>query len=109
MSISFVFDILGVIAFSMSGVLSGVHKRLDIFGIFIIAFVTAVGGGTLRDVLIHVPVFWMQNMLYVYLIFAAAIIALIFRRKLYYLKRSLFLFDTIGISLYTIIGINKGI
>lgn len=109
MSISFVFDILGVIAFSISGVLSGVNKRLDIFGIFIIAFVTSVGGGTLRDILIDQPVFWMQNMLYSYLIFVAGLLAVIFRKKLYYLKNSLFLFDTIGISLYTIIGIQKGI
>jgi len=109
MSISLVIDILGVIAFSMSGVLSAVHKRLDIFGIFVIAFVTSVGGGTIRDVLLDVPIVWMQNMLYVSVIFGAAVIAVIFRRKLNYVKRSLFLFDTIGISLYTILGIQKGV
>lgn len=75
MSISLVIDILGVIAFSMSGVLSAVHKRLDIFGIFVIAFVTSVGGGTIRDVLLDVPIVWMQNMLYVSVIFGAAVIA----------------------------------
>lgn len=109
MSISVVIDILGVIAFSMSGVLSAVHKRMDIFGIFVIAFVTAIGGGTIRDILLDVPIVWMQNMLYVSVILIAAVIAVIFRRKLNYVKHSLFLFDTIGISLYTILGVQKGI
>ena len=60
-------DILGTIAFSISGVLVALSKRMDPFGILIIAFVTAVGGGTLRDVLIgDTPVSWMNNMTYTY-------------------------------------------
>src|SRR5690554_4561353 len=85
------------------------HKRMDLFGIFIIAFVTAVGGGTLRDVLLKADIVWMHNMTYVYVIFGAAVFAIIFRKKLNYLRKSLFLFDTVGIALYTVVGVEKGI
>lgn len=103
-------DILGTIAFAISGVLVALHKRMDFFGVLIIAFVTAVGGGTLRDVLVGLtPVAWMSQMIYVYVILASTIFAIVFRRRLNYLRTSLFLFDTIGIGLYTVVGIEKGL
>ena len=104
-----IIDILGVIAFSISGVLSSMKKKMDPFGILIIAFVTSVGGGTLRDILIGFPVAWMRNLTYVHVILATTVFAIIFRKKLIFLRRSLFLFDTVGIGLYTIIGVEKGI
>lgn len=85
------------------------NKRLDPFGILIIAFVTAVGGGTLRDILIEANIAWMRNLTYVYVIFGSTIFAVVFRKRLNYIRRSLFLFDTIGIALYTIVGVEKGI
>ncbi|WP_460219499.1 trimeric intracellular cation channel family protein [Psychroserpens sp. MEBiC05023] len=103
-------DILGTIAFAISGVLVALDKRMDAFGVLIIAFVTAVGGGTLRDVMVGVnPVSWMTNMTYVYVIVASAVFAVVLRKKINYLRRSLFLFDTIGIGLYTVVGIETGI
>ena len=103
-------DLIGTMAFAISGVLTAFHKRLDPFGVFIIAFVTAVGGGTLRDMLIgRTPVGWMQDINYVYVIGLGYIIALIFRRKLDRLRTSLFLFDTIGLGVFTLIGLEKGI
>ncbi|GGG58547.1 trimeric intracellular cation channel family protein [Bizionia arctica] len=103
-------DILGTIAFAISGVLVALNKRMDPFGILIIAFVTAVGGGTLRDVLIgDTPVSWMKNMTYVYVIFGSTVFAVVFRKKIDYLRKSLLLFDTIGIGLYTVVGVEKGI
>lgn len=106
----FIADILGTVAFAISGALAAYKRKLDVFGIFIIAFVTAVGGGTLRDVMIgNVPVFWMQNLTYVYLIGISVVLAIIFREKINYLRKTLFLFDTIGIGLYTVIGVEKGI
>lgn len=109
MKLILLIDILGTIAFAISGVLSALNKRLDPFGILIIAFVAAVGGGTLRDILIDVPVAWMRNLTFVYVIFFSTIFAVIFRKRLNYIRRSLFLFDTIGIALYTIVGVEKGI
>lgn len=103
-------DILGTIAFAISGVLVAFHKKMDVFGILIIAFVTAVGGGTLRDLLIgNTPVSWMLDMNYTYAILTSAVFAIIFRKKINYLRTSLFLFDTIGIGLYTVVGIEKGL
>jgi len=103
-------DLIGTMAFAISGVLTAFHKRLDPFGVFIIAFVTAVGGGTLRDMLIgRTPVGWMRDVNYVYVIGLGYIIALLFRRKLDRLRTSLFLFDTIGLGVFTLIGLEKGI
>lgn len=103
-------DILGTIAFAISGALSAMNRKLDLFGIFIIGFVTSIGGGTLRDVLIgNTPVSWMQNTSILYIISTVVLLAIIFRNKLDYLKQSLFLFDTIGLGICTIIGVEKGI
>lgn len=103
-------EILGTIAFAISGALAAMDRRLDLFGIFIIAFVTAIGGGTLRDALMgNTPVSWMENTIYVYLIGFVTILAIIFRDKINYLKTSLFLFDTIGLGVFTITGVEIGI
>ncbi len=106
----YLLDIFGTIAFAISGVLIAMNKRMDPFGILIIAFVTAVGGGTLRDVLIgETPVSWMKDMNYTYVILFSTVLAVLIKQKIYYLRTSLFLFDTIGIGLYTVVGIEKGI
>ncbi|UWX53986.1 trimeric intracellular cation channel family protein [Maribacter litopenaei] len=103
-------DILGTIAFAISGVLVAMDKRLDVFGVFIIAFVTAVGGGTLRDVLIgNTPVGWMTQPNYTVIIIITVILSILFAGRLKHFRKSLFLFDTIGIGLYTMIGIQKGL
>ena len=103
-------DILGTIAFAISGVLVAMEKRLDLFGILIVAFVTAIGGGTLRDLLIgNTPVVWMRSTVYVITIVATVVIAIGFAKQLKYLRTSLFLFDTVGIGLYTLIGVDKGL
>ncbi|MGB7786270.1 MAG: trimeric intracellular cation channel family protein [Salinimicrobium sp.] len=105
-----ILDLLGTIAFAISGALAAMDRRLDLFGIFIIAFVTAIGGGTVRDILIgNTPVTWMENIIYIYLIGVVTIFAIIFRNKLNFLKRSLFLFDTIGLGIFTITGVEIGV
>ena len=104
-----VLDVLGTISFAVSGVLTAYHKKLDPFGVFIIAYVTAVGGGTLRDVLIgNTPVAWMIDIKYVYIIALSVVLSILFIKKISYLRTSLFLFDTIGLGVFTIIGIEKG-
>jgi uncharacterized membrane protein YeiH len=103
-------DIIGTVAFALSGALTAMSKKLDLFGVFIIAFVTAVGGGTLRDVMIgKTPVGWMLDLEYVYVICIAFALALVFRKKFERLRTSLFLFDTIGLGVFTLIGLEKGI
>lgn len=106
----YLLDILGTLAFAISGVLTAMNKKMDPFGVFVIAFVTAVGGGTLRDVLIgRTPVGWMLDLNYVYIIATGFLLAVIFRKKLEKLRTSLFLFDTIGLGVFTLIGLEKGL
>jgi len=83
---------------------------MDTLGVFIIAFVTAVGGGTLRDILVDAHrITWMINLQYIYTIFGAVILAIIFRKKIENLSKSLFLFDTIGLGIFTIAGTEIGL
>ncbi len=102
--------VAGVFAFAISGALTAMEKRLDVFGVFIIAFATAVGGGSLRDVIIaDRSVFWLVEPIYTYIIVGSTLIAILFRSKLGHLRKTLSLFDTIGLALYTIIGVQIGI
>lgn len=104
------FDIAGTIAFAISGALTAMEKKLDLFGVFIIALVTSIGGGTLRDMLIgNTPVTWLLNLQSFYIVFAMVLITITFRKRLNYFRTSLLLFDTIGLSVFTIIGIQKGL
>lgn len=101
-------DYAGTFAFAISGILAGMDRKFDLFGVFILGFVTAVGGGTLRDVLIgSTPVSWMQNEVYVYIAIASVILVYLFSNTIMRMKKGLFLFDTIGIGLFTILGLQK--
>ncbi len=105
-----IIDLLGTIAFAISGAMAAFNKKLDLFGIVIIAFVTAAGGGTLRDILIGVkPVSWMLNMQLVYTILICVLVSFLFRKHLLKLTKTLFLFDAIGIGLYTVVGLEMGL
>ncbi len=101
--------IIGVFSFAISGALTAMQKRFDIFGIIIIGFATAVGGGTIRDLLIGKPIFWLVEPTYIYFIIGGSIFAMIFRRKLSYLSKALLFFDTVGLGLFTIMGVEIGL
>jgi len=104
------FDYIGTFVFAISGTLTAATKRLDFFGATVIGFVTAVGGGTLRDMMLgDLPVSWMQNLNYFWLIIAGVMVTIIFRKQVMQLKRTLFLFDTIGIAVFTILGLKKAL
>lgn len=103
-------DLLGTFAFAISGALSAAEKRYDIFGVFFVAFITAVGGGTTRDLLLGLtPVFWMQTYNYILIIFLAVITTFIFYKQVLKWRKALFLFDSIGLGVFTIIGMQKAI
>lgn len=102
-------EILGTMAFSMSGSFAAMQKRLDPFGVLIIAFITSVGGGTVRDLLLDVPVFWMHDFWMCILIFSTAILAMIFKSIEKKFQVTLFIFDSFGLGLFTIIGLLKGL
>jgi len=101
-------DLIGTFVFALSGALAGANQRFDAFGAFVIAFVTAVGGGTLRDMMIgQTPVAWMNDTRYIYLILVALLCSYFFKRYVLKLRMTLFLFDAIGIGLFTILGVQK--
>jgi len=93
----------------MSGSFAAMQKRLDPFGVLIIAFVTSVGGGTIRDLILDVPVFWMHDMVICTVIFITTIVSMIFKSVEKKFKVTLFIFDSFGLGLFTIIGIQKGL
>jgi len=103
-------DILGTVAFSISGVIAAMDKRLDMFGIFIIAFVTAMGGGTLRDILIgDTPVGWMHDPVYGVIVFISVVIGIVATSVIKRLQKTLLLFDSLGLGFFTILGLEKGL
>lgn len=104
----YILEIIGTFVFAVSGVSTAASKRFDIVGVSIIAFVTAIGGGTLRDVMIGVqPVSWMLDQNYIYTIIAAIGLSFFFLPYLLKLRKTLFLFDTIGLGLFAILGLEK--
>jgi len=103
-------DLIGTLAFAISGALVSIDKKMDLFGVLIITFVTAVGGGTLRDVMIgRTPVGWMLNIDYIFVITTGFIVTLLFKQLIERFKIYLFIFDTIGLGVFTLIGLEKGI
>lgn len=106
----FVVDIIGTFVFALSGVVAAVEKKFDFFGTIILAFVTAIGGGTLRDVLIgSTPVSWMSSDVHIWVILSTIPLAFCFLSFLQRLRKTLFLFDTLGIGLFTILGLEKSL
>lgn len=99
-------DLTGTFVFAISGFLTAGTKKFDIFGATIIAFVTALGGGTIRDVLIgRYPLGWMRDLHYLLIIVLAVVVGVLFKKQIIKLRRTMFLFDSIGISMFTIAGV----
>lgn len=102
-------EIFGTATFAVSGASSAIQKRLDIFGVLVIAFATSIGGGTLRDILIGAtPVAWLKDDTTVAVIFISAVCTL-FIDSSKKIPKTLFLFDTLGLGLFTIVGIEKAL
>ena len=110
LTVAEIINIGGTFSFAVSGAFAAMQKRFDVFGVLIIAFATSVGGGTLRDVLLgDTPVFWLKNPSYSLLILFTAVLSMIFWKKIKSLKITLFLFDSLGLGFFTIIGLQKGL
>lgn len=103
-------DYIGTLVFAISGAMAAGYKKLDLFGASFIAFITAVGGGTVRDLFLgETPVSWMQDVNYIYIILIGVVLTFLFRRFLVQLTKTLFLFDAIGIAVFTILGLQKAL
>ncbi|GAB4092521.1 trimeric intracellular cation channel family protein [Flaviaesturariibacter terrae] len=106
----FLIDIFGTASFAIAGAFSAMERRLDPFGVLIISFVTAVGGGTLRDLLVgNLPVSWLHNETAILVIFLSSLTTMLFGSYLKHLQTALFLFDALGLGLFTIIGLEIAI
>ena len=100
-------DLIGTFAFAISGIRLAAGKQIDWFGAYIIGLATAIGGGTARDLLLNVTPFWMLDSRYFLTTGVALLTTLLFKDKIFKWPNTLFLFDAIGLGLFTIVGISK--
>ena len=102
--ILYIAGLLGVAVFAVSGALEAGRKHFDWLGVVVIAFVTAVGGGTLRDLLLDQNIFWIRDPTYVYSVLVATALTLIYVRFRSPPRTSLLIADALGLALFTISG-----
>lgn len=102
-------DYIGTFAFAISGIRLASAKHFDWFGAYVVGVVTAVGGGTLRDLLLGLPPFWMQNVSYLVVSGLALLFVVGLRKYVIRLNNTFFIFDAIGLGLFTVVGIEKSI
>ena len=102
-----IIEFLGTFAFAISGIRLASAKNLDWFGAFVVGFVTATGGGTLRDLLLNVTPFWMLSSVYAWCTIVALLFVVIFRKALVKLNNTFLWFDSIGLGLFVVVGVEK--
>jgi len=100
-------DMAGVFVFAASGALTAATKKMDIFGFIVIALITAVGGGTLRDVVLDVPVFWLSQPIYVWITLSAAMLTFLFTQAFHRGQIMFLWFDAIGLAVFCVLGAAK--
>jgi len=105
-----IMEMLGTSAFAISGALAAMRHRLDVFGVLVITFATAIGGGTIRDLMIgNTPVAWLKDQQTISVIFVSYLLTLLFRSYLRLFNNTLAVFDAVGLGLATIVGLQRGI
>ncbi|KAB2814536.1 trimeric intracellular cation channel family protein [Phaeocystidibacter luteus] len=110
MSTQYVLELIGTYFFAISGALAVADVENDLFGASFTGFLTAIGGGTLRDLILDShPLVWIGDPYVLYSVFAGVLTAIIFFKWVIKLKKTLFLFDTMGISLFTVLGVEKAL
>lgn len=102
-----VIEFIGTFAFAISGIRLASAKHFDVFGAWIVGLATAIGGGTMRDLMLGVNPFWMTNSIYFICSGLAVIWVMAYGKYLIRQKNTLFIFDTIGLALFNVIGIEK--
>ena len=102
-------EIIGTLAFAISGIRLAALKKFVWFGAFIVGLVTAIGGGTIRDLFLSTTPFWKLNYWYLIVTAIALGLVIIFKRYLVRLDHTFFIFDTIGLALFVVIGMQKSL
>jgi uncharacterized membrane protein YeiH len=98
---------VGTFAFAVSGIRLAAAKKFDWFGAFVVGFVTAIGGGTIRDLLLDTTPFWMLHPEYMFCTMLALVTVIVFSKQLVRLNTPFFIFDTIGLALFVVAGMEK--
>ena len=110
MDLQYSLELFGTFFFAMSGAMAVHDKEHDWFGAGFTGFVTAIGGGSLRDMILgSYPLVWVKDINFLYAIFSGVLVSLVLFTKLLRLKRTFFLFDTLGISFFTVLGVEKAL
>ena len=109
MTFTIILDYIGTFAFAISGIRMAAAKKFDWFGAYVVGLVTAVGGGTLRDLLLGVTPFWMLQPSYLIVTGVALLVVIIFGKQLIKMNTTMFLFDAIGLGLFTVVGFEKSL
>ena len=104
-----IIDYIGTFAFAISGIRLAAAKNFDIFGAYVVGFVTAIGGGTLRDLFLGMTPFWMEQPSYVVITAVALVFVIVFRKQVVKLNNTFFIFDAIGIGLFTVVGVERSL
>ncbi|MCH4182441.1 MAG: trimeric intracellular cation channel family protein [Prevotella sp.] len=104
-----VIEFIGTFAFAVSGIRLAATKHFDWFGGFVCGFAVAIGGGTIRDVMLGVTPFWMTSSIYILCTFFAQAIVIVFHKYLKRLDNTWLIFDTLGLALFNIAGIQKSL
>lgn len=102
-----IIEYAGTFAFAISGIRLASLKQFDWFGAYVVGLVTAIGGGTIRDLLLDVPPFWMNNSSYLIATAVALFAVILFDKHILRLKNTFFIFDTVGLGLFVVVGIEK--
>ena len=106
-TIQLVIEFLGTFAFAISGIRWAASKDFDWFGGYVVGLATAIGGGTIRDVMLGVTPFWMTNSVYMVCTAAALLTVIVFKKVIVKFTNTWFLFDTLGLALFTVAGLQK--
>lgn len=108
-TLQYIIEILGTFAFAISGIRHAAAKHFDWFGGYVCGVAVAIGGGTIRDVLLGTIPFWMTNPMYLICTAVALLFVIMFHRQMRWLQNAWFVFDTFGLALFTIAGIQKSL
>lgn len=103
-------EVLGTFAFAVSGATAAIQNRYDLFGILVLAFATAIGGGTIRDMLVgNLPVSWLSNSLAIWSVFVGFLLTVTLRSRIQKMQSWIFFFDAVGLGLFTVMGMEVGL
>lgn len=107
MNLMWIMEFVGTFAFAISGLRLAAAKNFDWYGAYVVGLAVAIGGGTIRDVLLNTTPFWMTNPIYLIITGVALIYTVIFAKYVVRMKSAFFIFDTVGLALYAVVGVEK--